>query len=100
MASAKLSAKSCEPNNRPICGVTPSMEKLLKLPLTGLDLSFESHEASGFPKLPALCNGGPTIPQVHYYHNDVAVYARFCYSLGGGFRRTLGASRARLFTRA
>src|SRR5215471_523590 len=28
----------------------------------------------------------PTIPQVHYSHNDVAVFARFCYWLGGGFR--------------
>jgi hypothetical protein len=40
---------------------------------------FESHEASGFPrkhKLLALCNGEPTILQVHYSHNDVAVYAR------------------------
>jgi acyl carrier protein len=26
------------------------------------------------------------VPQVHYSHNDVAVYARFCYSLGGSFR--------------
>src|ERR1700674_1921380 len=54
------------------------------------------------PPLPLLsgCSGVPTIPQVHYYHNDVAVYARFCYSLGGGFRSTLGGSCARRFTRA
>src|ERR1700693_3124130 len=56
---------------------------------------FESHEASGFPKLPALCNGEPTIPQVHYSHHDIAVSARFCYSLGGRFRSTLGGSLAR-----
>src|ERR1700677_3324102 len=32
------------------------------------------------PPLPLLtgCNGEPTIPQVHYSHNDVAVSARFC----------------------
>src|SRR5207302_1557555 len=40
-----------------------------------------NHVSSGFPKLLALCNGEPIIPQVHYHHNDVAVYARFCYSL-------------------
>src|SRR6516162_11473806 len=34
-------------------------------------------------------DGEPTIPQVHYYHNDIAVSARFCYSLGGGFRSSL-----------
>jgi hypothetical protein len=28
-------------------------------------------------------NGEPAIPQVHYYHNDIAVAARFSYSLGG-----------------
>jgi hypothetical protein len=32
------------------------------------------------------------VPQVHYSHNDVAVYARFCYSLGGGFRSTVEGS--------
>jgi DNA-binding transcriptional LysR family regulator len=44
------------------------------------------------PPLPLLtgCNEEPTIPQVHYSHNDVAVYARFCYSLGGRFKSTLG----------
>src|SRR6202011_1263116 len=54
------------------------------------------------PPLPLLtgCNGEPTIPQVHYSHNDVAVSARFCYWLGGVFRSTLGGSRARRFTRA
>src|ERR1700687_2801780 len=48
------------------------------------------------PPLPLItgCNGESAIPQVHYYHNDVAVYARFCYSLGGGFRSTLGGSLA------
>src|SRR3984893_8738094 len=53
------------------------------------------------PPLPSLtgCNGEPTIPQVHYSHNDVAVSARFCYWLRG-FRSTLGGSRARRFTRA
>src|SRR5260370_1013952 len=44
-----------------------------------------NHVSSGFPKLLALCSGEPIIPQVHYHHNDVAVCARFCYSLGGGF---------------
>src|SRR5260370_29693103 len=40
------------------------------------------------PPLPLLtgCSGEPTIPQVHYSHNDVAVFARFCYWLGGVFR--------------
>src|SRR5215468_2319027 len=40
------------------------------------------------PPLPLLtgCSEVPTIPQVHYSHNDVAVFARFCYWLGGGFR--------------
>src|SRR5438309_8151375 len=40
------------------------------------------------PPLPLLtgCSGVPTIPQVHYSHNDVAVFARFCYWLGEGFR--------------
>src|SRR5215813_12689546 len=40
------------------------------------------------PPLPLLtaCSGVPTIPQVHYSHNDVAVFARFRYWLGGGFR--------------
>jgi len=48
-------------------------------------------EAPGFPqkhKLLALCNGEPTIPQLHYYHNDIAVSAQFCFSLGRGFRST------------
>src|ERR1700723_1544211 len=52
---------------------------------------FESHEASGLPqkhKLLTLYNGEPTIPQLHYYHNDIDLYARFCYSLGGSFRST------------
>src|SRR5689334_23028767 len=35
------------------------------------------------------------IPQVHYYHNDVAVLARFCYSLGRGLGLLLGGSLAR-----
>src|SRR5258706_10013544 len=54
---------------------------------------FESHEASGLPqkhKLLTLYNGEPTIPQVHYYHDDIDVSARFCYSLGGSFKCTLG----------
>src|SRR6267154_640553 len=28
-----------------------------------------------------LYNGEPTIPQVHYYHDDINASARFCYSL-------------------
>jgi hypothetical protein len=50
---------------------------------------FESHEASGLPqkhKLLTLYNGEPRIPQVHYYHDDIDVSARFCYSLGGSLR--------------
>src|SRR5262249_31601807 len=39
-------------------------------------------------------NGEPTILQLHYYHNDIAVSARFGYSLGRGFRSNLGGSRA------
>jgi hypothetical protein len=39
-----------------------------------------------------LYNGGPTIPQVHYYHDDIDVSARFCFSLGGSFKSTLEAS--------
>jgi len=31
-------------------------------------------------------SGVSTIPQVHYSHNDVAVFARFCYWLGDGLR--------------
>src|SRR5437660_11404627 len=38
------------------------------------------------PPLLTGSSGEPTIPQVHYSHNDVAVVARFCYWLGGGFR--------------
>src|SRR5271170_6660988 len=38
------------------------------------------------PPLPLLtgCSGELTIPPVHYSHHDVAVSARFCYSLRGG----------------
>src|SRR5262249_10338815 len=45
------------------------------------------------PPLPLLTGGSavPPIPHVHYSHNDVAGYARFCYWSGGGvetyFRR-------------
>src|SRR5207244_10666186 len=48
------------------------------------------------PPLPLLtgCSGVPTIQQVHYFHNDVAVLARFCYWFGG-IRSTLGGSLAR-----
>src|SRR3984957_19822776 len=46
-------------------------------------------------KLLALCNGEQTLPQVHYYHYDNAVHARYCYSLRGGFRSTLGDSHVR-----
>src|SRR5580704_4790538 len=50
---------------------------------------FESHEASGLPqkhKLLTLYNGEPTIPQVHYYHDDIDVPVRLWYSLGGSFK--------------
>src|SRR5690348_9850802 len=30
---------------------------------------------------PRSLNAEPTIPQVHYFHNHIAAYARFCYSL-------------------
>jgi len=26
------------------------------------------------------CDGEPTVPQVHYYHDNSAICARFCYS--------------------
>src|SRR5882762_6537762 len=39
-------------------------------------------------KLLTPYDGEPTIPQLHYYHNDIDFYARFCYSLGRGFRST------------
>src|ERR1700730_14977552 len=54
------------------------------------------------PPLPLLtgCSGVPTIPQVHYSHNDVAVCARFCYCLEEVLGVTLGGSHARRFTRA
>src|ERR1700730_1317413 len=59
---------------------------------------FELHEASGLPqehKVLTLYNGEPTIPQVHYYHDDIDVSARFCYSLGGRLKSTFGGSLAR-----
>src|SRR5205807_1008194 len=59
---------------------------------------FASHEASGLPqkhKLLTLYNGGPTITQLHYYHDDITVSARLYYSLGGSFMSTLGGSLAR-----
>src|SRR5580700_9052614 len=59
---------------------------------------FESHEASGLPqkhKVLTLYNGEPTIPQVHYYHDDIEAPARFCYSLTGSFKSTLGGYLAR-----
>ena len=37
----------------------------------------------------------PTIPQLHYYHDDIDVSARFCYSLGGSLKSTSGGSLAR-----
>ena len=58
---------------------------------------FESHEASGLPqkhKLLTLYNGEPTIPQVHYCHDDIDGSARFCYLLGESFKRTLGGPLA------
>jgi hypothetical protein len=36
-------------------------------------------------KLLTVYNGEPTIPPVHYYHDDIDVSARFSYSLGGSF---------------
>src|SRR5262249_26489004 len=32
------------------------------------------------------CDGEPTIPQVHYYHDNNTICARFCYSSGERFR--------------
>src|SRR5205807_8039677 len=28
------------------------------------------------------CDGVPTVPQVHYYHDNSTICARFCYSSG------------------
>src|SRR5437762_5816635 len=28
------------------------------------------------------CDGEPTVPQVHYYHDNSTIGARFCYSSG------------------
>src|SRR4029077_17151783 len=39
-------------------------------------------------RLLTLYDGEPTILQIHYCHNDIDFYARFCYSLGRGFRST------------
>ena len=36
-----------------------------------------------------ICLCKSKITQIHYYHNDIAVPARFCYLLGGG-RSSLG----------
>src|ERR1700745_1808579 len=46
------------------------------------------HRVSTNAQTPCTFNGERTIPQVHYSHNDVAVYARFCYSLGSTFARS------------
>src|SRR5436309_10260825 len=32
------------------------------------------------------CDGEPTVPQVHYYHDSSTICARFCYSSGERFR--------------
>src|SRR5438876_11938321 len=32
------------------------------------------------------CDGEPTVPQVHYYHDNSTICARFCYSSGERFR--------------
>src|SRR5438874_5624544 len=37
------------------------------------------------------CDGVPTIPQVHYYHDNSAICARFCYSSGERFRSSCPA---------
>src|SRR5437763_3467928 len=37
------------------------------------------------------CDGEPTIPQVHYYHDNSAICARFCYSSGERFRSSCPA---------
>ena len=39
-----------------------------------------------FDDLDPLYDGEQTIPQLHNDHNDIDCYARFRYSLGGGFR--------------
>src|SRR5207244_11331884 len=31
------------------------------------------------------CDGEPTVPQVHYYHDNSTICARFCYSSGERF---------------
>src|SRR5579862_1456168 len=39
------------------------------------------HQVSTNEETPCSLNGEPIIPQVHYSHDDVAVSARFCYSM-------------------
>ena len=75
---------------RVVVNVIPSTAKPATLTITLHTDLFK------LPPLPVLTgsNGEPTIPQVHYSHNDVAVYARFCFWLGGGFRSIVGGSRA------
>jgi hypothetical protein len=42
-----------------------------------VSLPTESKTTGQKHKLTTLYNGEPTIPQVHYHHNDIAIYARF-----------------------
>src|SRR5215471_11612893 len=53
--------------------------------------SSESEEAArNMDKIIVLiifsCDGEPTVPQVHYYHDNSTICARFCYSWGERFR--------------
>src|SRR5216684_8880433 len=84
--------------------LAPSQFQRARLPESSLKLVFAAFviprdERAMFtlPPLPLLtgCSRVPTIPQVHYSHDDVAVFARFCYWLGGGFRSYFRRIRAR-----
>src|SRR6267142_609607 len=59
-------------------------------PSTAMPATATSLHANLFtlPPLPLLTDssGIPTIPQIHYFHDGVAVFARFCDWFGGGFR--------------
>src|ERR1051326_4823851 len=74
------------------------------IPSTAMPATATSLHANLFtlPPSPVLaeCSGVPTIPQIHYSHDDVAAFARFCYRWEAVLRVGLGGSRARRFERA
>jgi hypothetical protein len=51
-------------------------------------------------RLLTLYNGEPTIPQVHYYHNNIEIYARFRYSLLDGLGALVEFAQAGSIARA